>query len=167
MFAQVMLVCGQIMKRKIMIIRNNHFPIPPNHYISQVAKAVENVKPNSSPTTVATMGPFFDFGGVLALAISEDGVTVLGIACLIRNCKINKTTGRIEHVSVFPEYQRKGVGHDLVQALLREAKILGLKVVELTTEPARESANILYEKLGFERRHTNVWRYHIKNLVQT
>ncbi|MBA2537612.1 MAG: GNAT family N-acetyltransferase, partial [Actinobacteria bacterium] len=31
--------------------------------------------------------------------------------------------------------------------------------VELTSHPSREAANRLYERLGFERRKTNVYRY--------
>jgi len=34
--------------------------------------------------------------------------------------------------------------------------------VELTSRPSREAANRLYQRLGFERRDTNVYRFSIK-----
>jgi ribosomal protein S18 acetylase RimI-like enzyme len=44
---------------------------------------------------------------------------------------------------------------------LAEAVRRGAKTVELTSRPSREAANRLYQRIGFVRRHTNVYRYEV------
>ena len=39
------------------------------------------------------------------------------------------------------------------------ARDLGAKTVDLTSRPSREAANRLYQRIGFEPRETNVYRY--------
>lgn len=51
------------------------------------------------------------------------------------------------------------IGEALCRAAIDKAAALGAKNVDLTSRPDREAANHIYEKLGFERRETNVWRY--------
>jgi ribosomal protein S18 acetylase RimI-like enzyme len=42
------------------------------------------------------------------------------------------------------------------------AKEAGAKTVDLTSRPSREAANRLYQRVGFERRDTNVYRYRLE-----
>ena len=44
-------------------------------------------------------------------------------------------------------------------AALVEARARGAKDVNLSSRPSREAANRLYERLGFQARDTNVYRY--------
>jgi ribosomal protein S18 acetylase RimI-like enzyme len=44
---------------------------------------------------------------------------------------------------------------------LAEAVRRGAKTVELTARPSREAANRLYQRIGFVRRDTNVYRYEV------
>ena len=37
----------------------------------------------------------------------------------------------------------------------------GAKTVELTSRPSREATNRLYQRIGFVRRDTNVYRYEV------
>jgi ribosomal protein S18 acetylase RimI-like enzyme len=48
-----------------------------------------------------------------------------------------------------------------VAAALRSAAGEGARTVDLTSRPDREAANRLYLRLGFEQRHTNVYRYQL------
>jgi ribosomal protein S18 acetylase RimI-like enzyme len=64
----------------------------------------------------------------------------------------------IEDVVVEPEARGRGVASALVEEALRRAERLGCRTVDLTSRPSRVEANRLYEKLGFERRETNVYR---------
>ena len=52
-----------------------------------------------------------------------------------------------------------GIGEALTRAALNRAQAAGARTVDLTSAPRREAANRLYERLGFQRRETNVWRY--------
>jgi ribosomal protein S18 acetylase RimI-like enzyme len=65
----------------------------------------------------------------------------------------------IEDVVVDESASRQGIGEALNQAALDEARRRGSKDVSLTSRPFREAANRLYQRLGFERRETNVYRY--------
>ena len=64
----------------------------------------------------------------------------------------------IEDVVVDATARGKGVGEALNREALRIAASRGARTVELTSRPSREAANRLYERLGFQRRETNVYR---------
>ena len=65
----------------------------------------------------------------------------------------------IEDVVVDSSARGHGVGEALNQAALAEARGRGAVTVDLTSRPSREAANRLYQKLGFEQRETNVYRF--------
>jgi ribosomal protein S18 acetylase RimI-like enzyme len=65
----------------------------------------------------------------------------------------------IEDVVVDEAARGRGVGAELNLAALTEAKARGAKDVSLTSRPSREAANRLYQRLGFQPRDTNVYRY--------
>lgn len=50
-------------------------------------------------------------------------------------------------------------GEWLTKAALDLARSLDCKTVDLTSRPSREDANRLYQRLGFELRETNVYRF--------
>ena len=64
----------------------------------------------------------------------------------------------IEDVVVDTSVRGQGLGKQLVEKALEEAKSAGTATVHLTSRPAREAANALYRSLGFELRETNVYR---------
>ena len=65
----------------------------------------------------------------------------------------------IEDVVVDDRARGRGVGSALVQAALERAGTSGVRTVDLTSRPSREDANRLYQRLGFETRRTNVYRW--------
>jgi len=67
----------------------------------------------------------------------------------------------IEDVVVDTDARGKGVGEVLNTFALAEAKRQGATTVDLTSRPSREVANRLYQRLGFEQRDTNIYRYKI------
>jgi len=69
--------------------------------------------------------------------------------------------GIIEDVVVDSEFRGKGVGEALSREALRIAAERGAVIVDLTSLPAREAANRLYQRIGFKRRDTNVYRFEI------
>ena len=66
---------------------------------------------------------------------------------------------RVEDVVVDEAVRGRGVGEALNQEAIRRAVGLGARTVELTSRPSREAANRLYQRLGFTRRDSNVYRY--------
>jgi ribosomal protein S18 acetylase RimI-like enzyme len=65
----------------------------------------------------------------------------------------------IEDVVVDPGTRGRGIGAALTHAALRIAASRGARTVELTSRPSRVDANRLYQRLGFQPRETNVYRY--------
>ena len=67
----------------------------------------------------------------------------------------------IEDVVVDSAARGKGVGEALSREALRIAEERGAVMVDLTSLPAREAANRLYQRIGFKKRDTNVYRFEI------
>ncbi|MHB1252479.1 MAG: GNAT family N-acetyltransferase [Acidimicrobiales bacterium] len=65
----------------------------------------------------------------------------------------------IEDVVVEVTSRGLRIGDALTVAALDVARESGAKTVDLTSRPSRESANALYQRLGFEQRETNVYRF--------
>lgn len=65
---------------------------------------------------------------------------------------------RIEDLVVDGKARGKGVGHLLVAHALETAERWGARAVDLTSNPAREAANRLYQRMGFETQGTNIYR---------
>lgn len=65
----------------------------------------------------------------------------------------------IEDVVVDSDARGHGVGDALNQAAIAEARARGAVTVDLTSRPSREAANRLYQRIGFVRRDTNVYRF--------
>jgi ribosomal protein S18 acetylase RimI-like enzyme len=65
----------------------------------------------------------------------------------------------IDDVVVDTSVRGAGIGAALSMAALDEARRRGAKEVDLTSQPKREAANRLYQRLGFVARNTNVYRY--------
>ena len=65
----------------------------------------------------------------------------------------------IEDVVVDGATRGQGVGEALNTAAIDEARRRGAKNVSLTSRASRESANRLYQRLGFEPYDTNIYRF--------
>ena len=65
----------------------------------------------------------------------------------------------IEDVVVDDAVRGRGVGEALSLEAIQRTVGGGARTVELTSRPSREAANRLYQRLGFVRRDSNVYRY--------
>jgi len=84
---------------------------------------------------------------------------IIGTAGLVTYQTTTGLHGWIEDVVVNSAVRRQGVGRALTEACLVKARDLGLDVVNLTSRPSREAANQLYQRMGFEKRETNVYQF--------
>jgi ribosomal protein S18 acetylase RimI-like enzyme len=67
----------------------------------------------------------------------------------------------IEDVVVDELARGRGAGAALTLEALRIARERGARTVDLTSRPSREAAGRLYERLGFERRGSRLYRFTI------
>lgn len=65
--------------------------------------------------------------------------------------------GWIEDLVVDKDYRKKGIATKLIQSAVERAKNLGVLSLNFTSRPEKEDANRLYNRLGFEKRKTNVY----------
>jgi ribosomal protein S18 acetylase RimI-like enzyme len=68
----------------------------------------------------------------------------------------------VEDVVVDTSARGQGAGEALVAAALELAAARGARMVDLTSRPSREAANRLYQRVGFELRQTNVYRFDLR-----
>src|SRR5437899_4798329 len=84
------------------------------------------------------------------VAETEDGGKVVGYVRLRQGEGKGSHVGEISIVAVHAEWQRRGIGTQLVKAVLGVAESLALKRVRLTVHADNRAAIRLYEKFGFE-----------------
>jgi len=93
----------------------------------------------------------------LFLASDEDGV--FGMLSLVL---FRIPTGRkawVEDVVVDEKARGRGVGKLLTEHAVSVAREHGAHSVDLTSRPSRAAANALYQRVGFQQRETNVYRF--------
>lgn len=93
------------------------------------------------------------------LFVAESGGQVVGSLTLAVFRIPTGVRAWIEDVVVDERARGQGAGAALSQAALGVARAKGARTVELTSRPSRGAANRLYQRLGFEERETNVYRY--------
>ena len=97
------------------------------------------------------------------LFVALDDATVVGTLTLVVFSIPTGQRAWIEDVVVDESSRGSGVGQQLTLAAVDEARLRGVRTIDLTSRPTREAANALYVKLGFELRETNVYRFSIEN----
>jgi len=96
---------------------------------------------------------------VLIARDSRDNRRIVGLLTLVVFRIPTGVRAWIEDVVVDEAVRGRGVGEALSQEAVRRAVELGARTVELTSRPSREAANRLYQRLGFVRRDSSVYRY--------
>ena len=127
--------------------------------VQAFARLVPQLSPGRVPPTRDELSALLAQPGVELLAALDDG-RVLGMLTLVVYRIPSGVKARIEAVVVDESARGRGVGELLTREAMSRAVAAGAQRVELTSRPARETANRLYPRLGFERQETNVyvWR---------
>ncbi|MDL5159519.1 GNAT family N-acetyltransferase [Actinomycetospora termitidis] len=89
---------------------------------------------------------------------SVDG-TVVGALTLVMYPLPTGLRAHVDDVVVDESARGHGVGEVLVRAALARATEVGARTVDLTSRPSRESAIRLYERCGFVRRDSTLFRW--------
>ena len=118
-------------------------------------------KSNPAPTK-EQLGSIVASDSSCILLAKIDGVIVGSLTLVIFHIPTG-IRAWIEDVVVDGDARGKGVGEALNKFAIEEAKQQGAKTVDLTSRPSREAANRLYQRLGFNVRETNVYRYQLSN----
>lgn len=123
-------------------------------------RLIPQLSSSSRPITSAELAEIVD-GEHTVLFAARSGAEVVGLLTLVVFRIPTAVRAWIEDVVVDESARGSGVGEALSRAALAEAARRGAKTVELTSRPSREAANRLYQRIGFVRRDTNVYRYEV------
>lgn len=123
-------------------------------------RLIPQLSSSSSPNTMDDLEEIIRGNSTVLFAARIDGV-IVGLLTLATFRIPTGVRAWIEDVVVDDLARGKGVGEALNRAALVEARRRGAKTVDLTSRPSREAANRLYQRIGFVRRDTNVYRYEL------
>lgn len=92
------------------------------------------------------------------LFMAEIDGEIVGTTTLLINVMVSGIKARIEDVIVDTASRGQGVAMQLMQVAIACAKECGVEKLDLTSGPHRQAAHRLYEKCGFVKRDTYVFR---------
>jgi ribosomal protein S18 acetylase RimI-like enzyme len=95
----------------------------------------------------------------ITLLVARSGGVIVGMLTLVSFPLPSGLRARIEDVVVDRDARGQGAGTALTRAALELAERQGARSVDLTSRSSRVAANRLYQRLGFELRDSNVYRY--------
>jgi len=96
--------------------------------------------------------------GNTILFIAEENGIIVGTLAFVTYRIPSGIKSWIEDVVVDSDYRGRGIGRMLTQHAIDYAKKINLDKIDLTSGPFRVEANELYQRMGFKRRETNVYR---------
>lgn len=135
------------------------------HVDDALVDAVQRLVPQLSSSTPPPSRVELEIivaGPSTMLLLARHGRTTVGMLTLAIFRIPTGIRAWIEDVVVDAAARGQGVGDALTREAVRIAGTHGARTVELTSRPSREAANRLYQRLGFERRDTNVYRFSIQ-----
>jgi ribosomal protein S18 acetylase RimI-like enzyme len=95
----------------------------------------------------------------IRLVVAEEGGNVVGCLqlCILPGLSSQGASrGLIEDVRVASDRRSRGIGEQLVQWAVGEARARGCKLVELLTHHTRVDAQRFYERHGFAKSHVGM-----------
>lgn len=93
------------------------------------------------------------------LLVVRDDDRIIGTATFVMFPLLSGMRGHVEDVVVDETARGKGIARALLVRMTELATERGLRTLDLTSRPSRESALRLYESVGFVRRETNALRF--------
>ena len=122
------------------------------------ARLIPQLSSSSPPPDPDQLAEIVAHPGTTIFVARYDGV-IVGTLTLVVFRIPTGVRAIIEDVVTDADARGKGVGGALTQAAIAHATSAGARTVDLTSRPSREAANRLYQRMGFELRETNVYRY--------
>ena len=127
--------------------------------VAALARLVPQLSSSAKPPGREELTEIVSSSSTTLLVARDDAGTIIGSLTLALFRTPTGTRAWIEDVVVDETTRGQGIGEALVQAAIRVATESGARTVDLTSRPSRDAANRLYEKVGFRRRETSVYRY--------
>ena len=130
--------------------------------LDALTRLIPQLKISSPRLTPDALAALLSSDAVTLLTARMDATTNAAIVGMLTLIVYRTPTGvraRIEDVVVDESLRGQGIAVELVQHALEIARAKGADGVALTSNPRREAANRLYQKVGFTKWETNVYFY--------
>ena len=133
-----------------------------NEVTSEVVEAFHRLLPqlsSSAPPLDAAALSDIASAPASTVLLARKGGQIVGTTTLVIFRIPTGVRAWIEDVVVDEAARGRGVGEALTLEALRMARQAEARTVDLTTRPSREAAGRLYERVGFSRRDSRVYRF--------
>ncbi|HVD65837.1 MAG TPA: GNAT family N-acetyltransferase [Gaiellaceae bacterium] len=127
--------------------------------VAAFARLVPQLSSSAEPPTREQLEGIVSSPTTTILLARDDEGAIIGSLTLALFRAPTGVRAWIEDVVVDETARGQGAGEELVAEAIRLASDAGVRTLDLTSRPSRAAANSLYEKLGFRKRDTNVYRY--------
>ena len=128
--------------------------------VNTFKKLIPQLSPNASVPSKSELEDIINSNNTIIFLAEEDGI--VGVLTLVFNKIPSGNKVWIEDVVVDNAARGKGVGEELTRFAIKYVANKGIKQINLTSSPERIVANKIYQKLGFIKRGTNVYRLTIE-----
>ena len=135
--------------------------------VEAFARLIPQLSRSSAAPTLAELQAIADHEACHLLVARDTDGSVLGSLTLVIFPIPTAIRAWIEDVVVDDAARGKGVGQALNLRALQISADHGAKTVDLTSRPSRQAANRLYQRIGFEARETNVYRFALSEQHKT
>jgi len=134
-----------------------------NELLSAFQRLMPQLSATIQPPTQEALQALLDFpASTLLVARMRESGPIIGAATLAVVRAPSGVHARLEDVIVDETVRGQGVGEALTREVIRLAKESGADYIALTSNPRREAANRLYQRVGFKKWETNLYRYDLK-----
>jgi ribosomal protein S18 acetylase RimI-like enzyme len=130
-----------------------------NHLLPQLSTTAQ-------PLTMSSVNEIVNSPASTLFLATDDDQNLVGTLTLVAFVIPTGLRVWIEDVVVDEAGRGMGVGEALTISAIKEASRLGARSIDLTSRPSRAAANSLYQRLGFEPRETNVYRFSVETQNQ-
>ena len=132
---------------------------PSTELLEAFARLIPQLSSSSPPPGADELAALVAAEASVVLVARDGQGTIVGSLTLALFRVPTGMRAWIEDVVVDESARGAGAGAALVAVALERADAAGARTVDLTSRPSRQAANRLYQRLGFEPRTTNVYRY--------
>jgi len=127
--------------------------------VEAMGRLVPQLSSSASDPTESEVRALVDSESAFLLLARSEANEIVGMLTLLLVRIPTGLRAWIEDVVVDEQARGAGVGSALVSEAISIARAEGARTVDLTSRSDRAAANRLYERLGFARRETNVYRF--------
>ncbi|MFF4773335.1 GNAT family N-acetyltransferase [Microtetraspora fusca] len=129
-----------------------------NEVVAAFERLVPQLSTSAKPLDRDSVARLVTFEANTVLVARIEG-EIVGTLTLVAFPLPSGLRARIEDVVVDESARGQGVAAALTDKALELARKAGARTVDLTSRPSRQAANRLYERAGFQRRESLVYRF--------